>query len=474
MSGPCGSVEAPSPVLSLMQQTVVVHRAAGSCAAARLTVSLLMVMNDCERAFDEGRLRESIEIYEHSTKAPGNIELVLNVAEAQLKYYPAKSLDLLLHLHISADRLRQRVRRAVLLAEAYGITKDLASADRCLEAARKYAEELDDGDLLARVDRASVWRCLREENTARARLAHERIKGHSRFSHLSALLSEAALLQFEQRVAEQPKRLLQFLRLVDPGEPRYVPQNVYAASTLATLARDVYLPSLPDAIGEVERHLSGLAWPKDYSEDLLQTIRGLAWIKALQGDHFNAFRYLKRATEAADRSAHKVILACDRAMLAGYIGERDWSRVELARAEHLAAQVVWYDTLYEERIGLLLLAELFCGVDPVRSSIYLAQYRSLGEFRSPLFYQHDPRLRAFLKHVTGVVILASGNCSRGLADLREARAIFEQSGYEFRVAKCLMSEYRVTGNRDLLPTMEQKLRHYPQSWLANELRSLKS
>ena len=240
-----------------------------------------------------------------------------------------------------------------------------------------------------------------------------------------------------------------------------------ATMRLAVLARGLYVP---DAIAEIERHLDGLAWPKDFATNLFIAFLALAWAKAQQGDYFNAFRHLKRASEAAHNTAWRVVAACNRSSLARHFGERGWSRVELDEAERLAREVDWQGTLEEERTGLLSLAELFSDIDTARSSMYLAQYRSLGEIRSPRYYRHDARRQADVKYSTGVVELALGNRTRGLSDIREARALFERVGYDFCVAKCLVSEYRATANRDLLPIIEEKLRHYQQSWLANELR----
>ena len=160
------------------------------------------------------------------------------------------------------------------------------------------------------------------------------------------------------------------------------------------------------------------------------------------------------------------------------VGERRWSRVELDEAEHLASEVDWTATTAdstgatsEERFALLVLAELFCDIDPARSSMYLARYRDLGPIRYVLSNPRDVRLTAREQYSTGVVELALGNRKRGLAGLRDARKVFERIGYDFRAANCLVAEYRVTGDRDLVPAIEEKLRHYQQSWLSSEFRS---
>jgi DNA-binding CsgD family transcriptional regulator len=106
--------------------------------------------------------------------------------------------------------------------------------------------------------------------------------------------------------------------------------------------------------------------------------------------------------------------------------------------------------------------------------MYLARHRELGDIKSPLHRSQDPRLSAFFGYSTAVTELALGNKKRGLSDLRDALDAFERVGYEWRTARCLIAEYAVTAEEALLATAAERLRNYGQSWLARELRSLKS
>ncbi len=112
-----------------------------------------------------------------------------------------------------------------------------------------------------------------------------------------------------------------------------------------------------------------------------QTHKALGWAKALQGDTFNAFRHLKHASELADTNSWKVVAACDRAYLARSFDEHRWSRIELDEAERLAEEVDWNATRGQERMGLLLLAQLFSTLDGAKASMYLARYRELGDIK---------------------------------------------------------------------------------------------
>jgi DNA-binding CsgD family transcriptional regulator len=425
--------------------------------------------NEFERAFTEGRYKDAAHIYDLSAGPSERIDVTIRGAQAHLRFDPPKALRLLLNLKIPASKGREQVERDALLAAAFTRTNDFESADNRLSAALDAARRLKDAELVAMVGYRFVRRHLQAEDPATARRALELArKGQSPKARIYALHAEALILSYEERVKDQADRLVELLRSIDPQTTDFINLRAWGTHSLAALARELYLP---DAVAEIERQLGGLPWPADFDHNRFQALKALAWAKALQGDYFNAFRHLKAASEAADTTAWKVVAGCDRAYLARAFGEHRWSRVELDEAEQLANSVDWHATLYEERIGLLLLAELFGEIDTARAAMYLARYRELGEVKSPLFYRRDARRNAFAQYSTGVVELGLGNKKRGLAELREARKVFERFGYDSRVARCLVDEYGATGDQELLPVIEEKLRNYRQSWLMTQLRT---
>jgi DNA-binding CsgD family transcriptional regulator len=383
---------------------------------------------------------------------------------------PAHVLRLLLSLRVPETSSAAQVERDALLAEAFARTKDFGSADARLNAALETATMIGDQDLVGMVGYRRVRRYLLAEDAAAARQAMELTRrAGSPAGRLYSLYAETLILPYEERTREQADCLIELLRLLDPNDASFVDIRAWGTHALAVLVRELYIPN---AMPEVERQLGGLDWPKDFAPNRFQALKALAWAKAVQGDYFNAFRHLKSASELSDVSkAWHVVAACDRAYFARCFGEHRWSRVELDEAEQLAAQVDWHSTLSEERFGLLLLAELFSSVDTAGSAMYLARYRELGEIKSPLHYRHDARLRAFAQFSTAIVEIALGNKRRGLAELRAARKVFERFGYDFRAARCLAAEYEATHNRDLLPSLEEKLRNYGHSWVAADVRN---
>jgi DNA-binding CsgD family transcriptional regulator len=422
-----------------------------------------------DRAYDQGQFKKAAGIYDAKARTAEPPELILQAARAHMHGDPASALRLLLKLRSPGLRLEDQIQRDALLTEAFARTKDFKSADQRLEAALGASGKLSDADLVAIVGYRGVRRHLLEHDTDKARgyLTFLRA-GRSQRARTYAAFSEAIILGYEERVLEQAVRLTELLRSLDAQSTEFVEIRAWSTHTLAALARELYVP---EAIPEIDRQLTGARWPEDFAPNHFQALRGLAWAKALQGDYFNAFRHLKRSSEVADSPAWRVLAACDRSHLARHFSEHRWSRVELDEAEQLAGSVDWHATLAEERMGLLSLAELFGDLDTAKSAMYLARYRELGEVKSPLHYGSDPRRTAYAQYSTGVIELSLGNKKRGLVELREARTVFERFGYDFRVALCLVAEFKTTGDHDLLPAIDEKLRNYRQSWLMSELQT---
>ncbi|HEY9085583.1 MAG TPA: LuxR C-terminal-related transcriptional regulator [Candidatus Tyrphobacter sp.] len=426
--------------------------------------------SDFARAYGEARFKDAAGLYELHASASEAADIAIMAAQANMHAHPPVALRILLRVRTSSAHRRERIACDVLLAEAYARTRDFASADAKLDAALKAARKIGDLDLLALVGYRCIRRHLFAEDPAAARgFLNLARGGTSERARIYALYAETLILPYEERVREQAERLVELLRSLDPGGTAYMDVRAWATHTLAVLAREI---PVAGAIAEVERQLGGAPWPADFAMNRFQALKALGWAKAMQGDYFNAFRYLKAASATANTDSWNVVAACDRAYLARCLGEHRWSRAELDEAERLANGVDWQSTRGEERMGLLLLAELFSGIDTSRAAMYLARHWELGEMASALHYRHDARLNAFAQYSTGIVELALGERKRGLAELRAAFETFKRFGYDFRAARCLLAEYAVTRKSDLLTLAEERLRNYGQSWLAAELRGL--
>jgi DNA-binding CsgD family transcriptional regulator len=425
-----------------------------------------------DQAYSKGRFAEAAEIFGDHPAANAPTSVVLRAASANMHTRPTIALRLLLEGSSRRYTGAESVRRELLLAEIYARTGDFESADGYLESALSSAEASENDDLIAAVGYRLIRRHLLNENPTSAReyLALAR-RGRSLSSRLHALYAETLILPYEERLPEQASKLIELLRQIDPNAQEFYEMRAWATQALAILTRELYLP---DAAVEVERQLAGPPWPPDFLQNRFQALKALGWAKAILGDYFNGFRLLKQASQAAPTTAWRVVAACDRAYLARRFDEPRWSRVELDEAEQLSREVDWHATIGEERIGLVLMSELFASIDTARAAMYLAQYRELGQLKSPMYFKNDARLEAFESFSAAVVELALGKRSRGVALLRRAYSIFDRLQYDFRAALCLVTEFQATNKTDLLKRAERRIAAYGQSWLMAQIRSLTS
>jgi DNA-binding CsgD family transcriptional regulator len=261
---------------------------------------------------------------------------------------------------------------------------------------------------------------------------------------------------------------MQILSATSPDDPTYMEHRLRATQTLAALSREYYLP---DAIPVVERQLSGVEWPVDFAAGLFATTRAIGLAKALQGDYFNAFRYLRRSALIAPDLAWQTMALCDRAYLAQTREQDVWFQQELSDAEEAANAAQWENCADEAVMALLALAELLAPIDAAKASEYLARFRESGPIRNPRsLMRSDPRLEAMVEYYTGVVDAHLGNRKSGVSRLKSALDIFEQFGLEWRGGRAALRLYDFSKKRAYLSTAERMLHHYGSSWLGEELR----
>lgn len=71
----------------------------------------------------------------------------------------------------------------------------------------------------------------------------------------------------------------------------------------------------------------------------------------------------------------------DRAYFARCSGEAQWAMHELAHAEDISESIDWNACQSEERVALLLFAELFSEVDSDKAAYYIGRYNNLDKLR---------------------------------------------------------------------------------------------
>jgi DNA-binding CsgD family transcriptional regulator len=428
--------------------------------------------SDIAALFERGEYAQAATIYDstYSAKtAPLEASLYRARVHMRMNGESPKALALLNRLRGSA-KSEQLIRVRMLLGEVYGTTGDFEAADEELHAAFEAAKRSGKKDLIADVAyRYGRRYALSSNQPEEARQFLQPIRsGGSVESRLNALQLESCILSREGRAREQAHVLTEMLRMIDPQDPEHAEPRIRGTQTLAALAREIYIP---EAVPVVEQQLGGVPWPKDFEVALFQTTKAIGWAKALQGDYFNAFRYLRRSALAAPDLGWKTMALVDRAFLAQAREQDVWFRQELSDAEEAADQANWESCPDEAVLALLNLAELLAPIDAAKSSEYLARFRASGPIRNMRsLMRNDRRYQALIDYSTGVVDAYLGNRTLGRSRLKDALGVFESCGFEWRAGRTALRLYDFTKKPDFLKRAAHSLHHYASSWLGEELR----
>jgi DNA-binding CsgD family transcriptional regulator len=419
--------------------------------------------------FRRGELTAAAALFDdHSASAP--YEAVLLRARIYLKQQNSVQARTL--LESAPPPVRDpvaKVQREALLGAAYARAGRYDAADVHFETGLSAAAKLDDPELLEQIayQRSVRYALEHRLDDAREQLAIVR-RGRSARAHADAAFAEWFILTQERRYVDQAAVLASLLSSMDPNARNDEETRLYAVWNLAILARELYLP---DSLPLLERHIDSEPWPADYERQHFESLKALGWCHALRGDYFNAFRRLKAAQQVCTDRARLTIAHLDRAYLARCKNEMLWHRQELAEAEDLARTIDWKREQGEERVALLLLAELFAPIDRGKASHYIAQYDELPRLQQPLqHFSHDGRLDALADYSRAVVDLALSSKKTAVALLKRTEKTYEDIRYDWRAGRCALRLHEITGDSKYLRRAAERLRHYMNSWLGDQLQ----
>lgn len=296
------------------------------------------------------------------------------------------------------------------------------------------------------------------------------LAAHDSNSYVDALVLSGALYAARGRLENQASRLLEALRVVLSTQTIDVYRWGHLTSQLALLSRELPNQSIRNAAFE---QVDEVPWTEDLAEPRYIALRGVGWRRALEGDYFNAFRYLKQAGIAAPTLPWRVLASCDRAYLATSLGEARWAEQELREAAELADQVEWRAIGGEERFALVLLAELYAPLDGALALSYLARFQETGDrYYAVLSSNADRRVEGMLAYSLGYVQEHLGDAEEAEELYRKAFTIYSDIGYDWRAARAAMGLSQANHDRSWLDVAAKKLKPYPLSWLATRLKAL--
>lgn len=422
-----------------------------------------------ERLFKEARYSAAAKLYDDAVGegARPSVDAATLRARVFLRSDAQKLTGMLLKDELFEKATpSQQARRAMYLGTGYARLGEYAEADRYFADAKKVFR---DGPQLAELSAHIARRFLAQRDFAAAEEWRERtlldrtLGGKIRSEHLRSYI-----LARQERYREQAESLIAVLDFIDEKRESY-PEDWYLATYgLAALARELPMPTAAKrAKTEVDQNID---WSEDFAAYHFQALKAVAWSQALAGDELSCLRYLRLAGHVAPGAVWNVILFCDRSYFAAIVGERQWAENEFTAAEELSEMVDWDKMGGEERVSLLLLAELAATYAPKRAPYFLARYRELGRLKSHL--QHlafDDRLSGMESYAAGVVKEASGDAKNAEENYRSAWTTFDRIGYDVRAARAALGLIRTSGKARWKHLAEDKLEGYPRSWLSREL-----
>lgn len=214
---------------------------------------------------------------------------------------------------------------------------------------------------------------------------------------------------------------------------------------------------------------AALCWTPDVRAEQFMTMRAFGWDAFMRGQSGRAQWIFKEAREMAPSDPWRAMAHLDRAFVARAAGNEIWAIEELAEADRLARDVGWESTSGEERQVLVPLAALHAAVDAARAQRYAALYSRLGfENVNPGFaIAGDRRARAMARYAQALIDQTLGRRDAAVPALREAYAIFDETGHHYRAMLAAASLAELTGDEGWRAASIGHAGRYPDCPLAS-------
>ncbi len=198
------------------------------------------------------------------------------------------------------------------------------------------------------------------------------------------------------------------------------------------------------------------AWEPTYGtfslpQMLTQAMDG--WQFALDGDAAEASQLLRRSAQLAPSMAWKMWALAQQAALANEFGERHHASGLLTEALEMLPKVPWHETVGEERVALLLLAEVAAAVAPAFTADLLGRYDALPTMDPNEVLATDPRMVCLDRHIRGVAARAAGDLAAAAALLTDAVRGWRATGCRWRTAMALIELDAATVGAELPPSV---------------------
>jgi DNA-binding CsgD family transcriptional regulator len=359
---------------------------------------------------------------------------------------------------------------AALKARGFANLDDEARARACLKSARSLPGATAVARAELAVAEAYLAECLCDADGMRsAALSMDPDEAGKRYRILQlAYLSAAILLEGDWvEYVRQREEMVSVMFANRDSLDAFVLAN--AAQMLANCACELFSEErFAFAADLFER----VPWTKELAYARFLTKRSLAWAHALHGDEKTAHRMVFELIDEVPVPQLRPSLYVDQAYLFTVTGTPEIANAWLEKAISFALQVSW-ETVGEERLGLLALAELAADHDPESSRSLLAIYdRIETKYDSQVVFAFDKcgHRRAMEDHARGASLAATGATDAAIPLLKAAFSTFSRLGFTWRAASVSLRLHALTGDRAWLRKAEDAVVELPSSAIAREVR----
>lgn len=423
------------------------------------------------RHFSRAEYRAAGDIYDAAVEegAATTYEDDLLRARVHLKQDATKAVAFLIRRPPRPNASeKSRAEWAMLLGIGYAHMRDFELADHNFSLARRlFKSPADKAKLASHVAR----RWILGDNADEAwGFAAEMLSDRSLGTKIRNEVLRSSVFCHERRYREAAQALINAINLIGSRRDRHLEPWLRAVHILALLSAEI---SFDEAAGLARSELDQpVEWPSDFQAQRFQALNAVGWARCLRGDMLGCFRYLRAAERVVSSEAFEVILLLDRAYFARMVGEENWALNEIAKAEALAERIDWHACRGEERVALLLLVRATTAIDAQRARYYFARYKALERLRSPVQVSVlDEPMKGRAVYAEAMVKLATGDPSGAEDDLRQAWAIFDRIGCDWRAAFVAKRLWEQTKKERWRQLAELKLEAFPHSWLAREIKA---
>jgi tetratricopeptide (TPR) repeat protein len=199
-------------------------------------------------------------------------------------------------------------------------------------------------------------------------------------------------------------------------------------------------------VHEAER----ITWCQSVVREQVQTLRYIGLVHRRAGRLDDAMRLFGEASSIAPGSPWQILGVAECACLCTD-QDNSWAASGyVAQAQRLAEQIEWDTVLGEQRVALLVLAQVLAHLkDAVAARMLLEMYRRTAQSQMPISDApiNDDRLSTYAQHTTGLVHAAGGDIASGRELLSGVHVAWSRIGYRWRALEALNDIKRIDPRR---------------------------